>query len=189
VKTHPPKQFLSSSEVARICGVSLKTAVTWIDSGRLPGYRQPQGCKKRMVARSRVVSFMKVNNIDGWELLLNQESATVACLGCRPPVVDGLLLGLPADTHRVTSHRELFSFGLSCAAIIPAVTVIDLASVGSSAAWDAIRGLRAISDPRIVLLAPWESTDDELAALTGDGVTCVRPCGSHELVSMILKGD
>lgn len=51
-------RILTSGQVARICRVSTRTAVKWIDSKKLKGYRIP-GSRDRRVALDDLAKFIK----------------------------------------------------------------------------------------------------------------------------------
>lgn len=61
-------QSYTTGEVARICGVTKRTVILWIDGGRLAGYRIP-GSKHRRVAARELEEFMKRHGIPGHEPL------------------------------------------------------------------------------------------------------------------------
>ncbi len=52
----------TTGEVARICQVTKRTVITWIDSGRLKGYQIP-GSRHRRVSEASLRRFLKVNRI------------------------------------------------------------------------------------------------------------------------------
>lgn len=54
----PDKQVFTTGEIARICTVAPRTVSTWVDSGRLKGYRLP-GSLDRRVPRSDLIAFLK----------------------------------------------------------------------------------------------------------------------------------
>jgi excisionase family DNA binding protein len=58
-----PRVF-TSTHVAKICGVSTRTAVKWIDRGRLPSYRVR---KDRRVTRDALVAFLKAEGF--WDAI------------------------------------------------------------------------------------------------------------------------
>ena len=59
---HPPKRVLTTGEMARICRVTKRTVINWLDSGRLPGYRVP-GSRHRRIPYENVLSFMREHGI------------------------------------------------------------------------------------------------------------------------------
>lgn len=59
-------EHYSTGAVAKICGVTKRTVILWIDSGRLRGYRIP-GSKHRRVAPQDLAQFMRAYGLPGYE--------------------------------------------------------------------------------------------------------------------------
>jgi len=55
----------TTGEVARICQVTKRTVITWIDGGKLEGYHLP-GSKHRRVSAESLHRFMKDNHLPGF---------------------------------------------------------------------------------------------------------------------------
>lgn len=70
---------LTSGMVARACGVATRTAVKWMDKGRLLFFRVPGGQDRRILA-SNLLKFMRANNIPA-------PTALVALMEGTPEVV------------------------------------------------------------------------------------------------------
>ncbi|HZN62370.1 MAG TPA: response regulator [Planctomycetota bacterium] len=66
--TGAPKRraFYTTGEIARLCQVTKRTVITWIDSGKLKGFRLPGGSHRR-VAAADVAAFMKGSGIPDLE--------------------------------------------------------------------------------------------------------------------------
>jgi excisionase family DNA binding protein len=60
--TTPRKTAFTTGEVARICNVTKRTVIKWIDSGRLKGYVIP-GSAHRRVPADALAAFMRTNHI------------------------------------------------------------------------------------------------------------------------------
>ena len=61
--TQPPRQpSYTTGEVARLCQVTKRTVIKWIDGGKLKGYTIP-GSKHRRVSAENLQSFMRANRI------------------------------------------------------------------------------------------------------------------------------
>ncbi len=56
------KPLLTTTQVARICGVGNKSVIDWIDGGMMAGYRLP-GSTHRRVPREAVVEFLNEHNL------------------------------------------------------------------------------------------------------------------------------
>lgn len=56
------RAFYTTGEIARLCQVTKRTVITWIDGGRLKGFRIPGGRHRRVAARD-LAAFMKSHGI------------------------------------------------------------------------------------------------------------------------------
>jgi two-component system, OmpR family, response regulator RpaA len=63
------KAFYTTGDIARLCQVTKRTVITWIDSGKLKGYRIPGG-RHRRVAAADLATFMKSHGIPDLERYL-----------------------------------------------------------------------------------------------------------------------
>lgn len=75
-----PETRYTTGAVARLCGVCMKTAGKWIDSGRLKGYRIPGG-QDRRVLRSDLLAFLRREGMP----LPPELAARAATALCRVP--------------------------------------------------------------------------------------------------------
>jgi len=60
------RAFYTTGEIARLCQVTKRTVITWIDGGRLKGFRIPGG-RHRRVAAPDLAAFMKRHEIPDLE--------------------------------------------------------------------------------------------------------------------------
>jgi excisionase family DNA binding protein len=60
------RAFYTTGEIARLCQVTKRTVITWIDGGRLKGFRIPGGRHRRVAARD-LAAFMKSHGIPDLE--------------------------------------------------------------------------------------------------------------------------
>lgn len=56
------QRSLTSGEIAKYCGVNLRTVIRWLESGKLKGYKLP-GRGNNRVLLSEFVDFLKKNNM------------------------------------------------------------------------------------------------------------------------------
>jgi excisionase family DNA binding protein len=62
-KTNPPSY--TTGDVARICQVTKRTVIQWIDSGKLQGYRIP-GSRHRRVSAASLQAFLRAHRIPNY---------------------------------------------------------------------------------------------------------------------------
>ncbi|HEY3227441.1 MAG TPA: response regulator [Planctomycetota bacterium] len=65
----PVRALYTTGEIARLCQVTKRTVITWIDSGRLKGFRLPGGAHRR-VAAADLAAFMRRHKIPDLERFL-----------------------------------------------------------------------------------------------------------------------
>lgn len=56
----------TTGEIARMCRVTKRTVIKWIDEGRLPGYRIP-GSRHRRVSAKNLAEFMRRHGIPDYD--------------------------------------------------------------------------------------------------------------------------
>jgi excisionase family DNA binding protein len=69
MKDRRPPALYTTGEVAGICGVTKRTVIMWIDSGKLKGYRIP-GSSHRRVAAPDLIDFMRKHRLPNFQGLL-----------------------------------------------------------------------------------------------------------------------
>jgi len=58
----PEQEVFTTGEVARVCNVTIRTVIRWIDTGQLDGYKIP-GSRDRRVPRANLVKFMEEHRL------------------------------------------------------------------------------------------------------------------------------
>jgi excisionase family DNA binding protein len=61
------KNFFTTGQIAKICGVSIATVQKWIDAGEIESYRLPSGVDRR-VPRESLLTFMRKYKVPTDEL-------------------------------------------------------------------------------------------------------------------------
>jgi len=111
--------ILTTTEVARLLGVSVRTAQTLIEGGALTSWKTPGG--HRRVYREDVLALISQKNQDQ-----KHRSARVVLVGNSPH-----LLAIEAELSKVQgcsidSYADAYSVGLAIGLNRPAVVIIDL---------------------------------------------------------------
>lgn len=83
--TEPADAFSSPEEVARYCGVSLQTVISWLQKGRL---RKTEGDQGPLIRTEDLVNFMHQNHLAIPAELLSESSNTASHQNLRILVVD-----------------------------------------------------------------------------------------------------
>lgn len=97
----------TTGDVARICAVTKRTVIKWIDSGRLRGYRIP-GSAHRRIAATELSRFMREHGIPDYESVLPRRRILIVD-------DDRDLLELLRDTFRGEYEVEVAGTALEAA--------------------------------------------------------------------------
>ena len=141
----------TTGQVARLLGVSNRSVATWVDAGRLPGYRAGEKGTDRRVSRAALVAFCRAG---GREHVLPLIGEAVPVAG--PRVALGIDGGVPGRVPAGWAVRTAgYAAGLIAAATDPAVglVVVD-GSVGLGRAGEfaaAVRAHRPADSPVMVV--------------------------------------
>ena len=116
------RAFHTTGEIARLCQVTKRTVITWIDSGKLKGYRIPGG-RHRRVTPADLAEFMKGHGIPDLERFLPRR---------RILVVDddadfaGLLEDALQGPHDVAVARNALEAATRLAEFQPDLVLLDV---------------------------------------------------------------
>ena len=161
------KDILTTTDVAKILGVSVRTAQLLIEGGSIPSWKTPGG--HRRVYRSDVLALVPSESPGPLPL-----SARVIVIA-GPEALPGLTARLADASHCfIDAYPEPFSALLNIGGRSPAAVVIDAASLPMAA--DLLRALSsdpALSQTAILLLGPKAQTAS-LAGAIGGRVACVE---------------
>lgn len=137
----PEQEVFTTGEVARLCNVTIRTVIRWIDTGQLKGYRIP-GSRDRRVPRENLVAFMKAHDVPlrGLEgggrrriLIVDDDPAVLALL-------EQFFSGL--GLFEVATARNGYEAGTKTMAFRPDVLLIDY-NLGDVTGADVARTVRA----------------------------------------------
>lgn len=154
------KDILTTTDVAKILGVSVRTAQLLIEGGSIPSWKTPGG--HRRVYRSDVLAL-----VPGEALVLPVSARVIVIAG--PEALPALTARLAhAPSCFVDAYPEPFTALLNIGGRSPAAVVIDAASLPMAA--DLLRALAsdpALSQTAILLVGPKAQTAAFAAAAGG----------------------
>jgi len=58
----PDREVFTTGEAARLCNVTIRTVIRWVDAGTLKGYRIP-GSRDRRIPRANLIAFMRAHDL------------------------------------------------------------------------------------------------------------------------------
>ena len=166
------KEVLTTGEVARLCHVTIRTAIKWFEKGHLKGYKIP-GSRDRRFARADVLQFMKEHGIPLAErdsepssrrriLIVDDEEAVVALL-------EEYLRQLGIFDWQVA--RNGYEAGLKTRAFRPHLLLTDynLGDITGLQVAQSVRSDPALDGMRIVVVSG-VLTDSEVGDLRHKGI-------------------
>ena len=120
----PPgrRAFFTTGEIARLCQVTKRTVITWIDGGRLKGFRIPGGRHRRVAARD-LAAFMKSHGIPDLERHLPRRRILVVD---DDPDFAGLLGDALQDRYDVVTAGTALDAAAQLAEFEPDLVLLDV---------------------------------------------------------------
>jgi excisionase family DNA binding protein len=120
--SRPSRSFYTTGQIARLCQVTKRTVITWIDSGKLNGYRMPGG-RHRRVATADLLAFMKGHGIPDLERHLPRRRVLVVD---DDPDFAGLLEEALRDRYDVETAGTALDAATRAAEFRPDVVLLDV---------------------------------------------------------------
>lgn len=157
----PDKEILTTTDVAKILGVSVRTAQLLIEGGSIPSWKTPGG--HRRVYRSDVMAIVPGESVQA--LPVSARVIVIAGPDALPRLT-ALLSAAPSCF--VDAYPEPFSALLNIGGRSPAAVVLDAASLPMAA--DLLRALAsdpALSQTAILLVGPKPMTEPFAASMGG----------------------
>jgi len=118
--------ILTISEASKICGVSLKTLINWIDAGHIKGYKTVGG--HRRIQKDDLYRFMEEHKMP----LPKEEKADmrkkILVVDDDKIIVESIVLSLEEDEHGydVISAGDGFEAGLQVSHFKPDLLILDI---------------------------------------------------------------
>lgn len=116
------RAFYTTGEIARLCQVTKRTVITWIDAGRLKGFRIPGG-RHRRVAAPDLADFMKLHAIPDLERHLPRRRILVVD---DDPDFAGLLEDALRDRYDVATAGTALAAASRLAEFQPDLVLLDV---------------------------------------------------------------
>lgn len=190
------KDVLTTGDVARLCGVTIRTVIKWYEQGRLEGYRLPGSRDRRFTAQA-VRRFLRANDMPLGELGPGEAPEP----GDGPPrvlVVDDdpgvramvtrSLEGLGSLALDTASSG--WEAGLKTAKDRPHLLLLDyrLGDTTGDKVIETIRSLEDLAQPAIVIMSAHLTDDDvrDLLARGADGFLA-KPFDLTSLRDTVLR--
>jgi len=184
------RDAVRTGDVARWCGVTVRTVLNWIEQGLLPAYRLP-GRGDNRVRVPALLEFLTRHDIPIPEALRPQ-SRRVLVVEDDPDAARLAADSLKRIGFEPRIARDGFSAGVELAAFCPDLVALDLRMPGM----DGLQVLRYIRSQKslrhlkvlVITGAPRDEVDDALAAGADDYLQKpVEPKALREKVARLLE--
>ncbi|OHC66452.1 MAG: response regulator [Rhodocyclales bacterium RIFCSPLOWO2_02_FULL_63_24] len=176
---------LTSSEAARLCGVSFRTVIRWIERGQLQGYRLPgRGDYRVPVAELR--RFMQANAIPEPPELQRDLPRRILIVEDEPDMARAMSRVLKRAGFETASAGDGFQAGLMLHSYQPGLMTLDLRMPGVDG-FAVLRSLREKPLPfscKVLVVSADTARLDQARALGADGVLA-KPFANAELLSAV----
>jgi excisionase family DNA binding protein len=181
-------EVLTSSEAARLCGVSFRTVIRWIERGHLQAYRLP-GRGDYRVPVAELHRFMQANAIPEPPELHREMPRRVLIVEDEPHMVRAMERVLKGAGFATASAGDGFAAGVLLHAYQPGLLTLDLRMPGV----DGLAVLQTLRENPLpfackVLVVSGEAPArlQETLALGADGVLA-KPFTSEELLTAVAR--
>lgn len=195
----PPEmtdRVYTTMDLARVCRVSLRTVIRWVDDGRLPSFRTPGG--HRRVREEDLKQFLERYHIPVADTL-RPHGRTILVVGPRRAVSDpwmrslsqglGRVLRRASDACALLVAKDFYEAALLLGIHKPDLLILDAGKTGTEVVkfCRAVRNLAETRQVRILLLDPGmpPSRRRELQALSVEAIV-PKPCAVEDLRAHLL---
>ncbi len=157
------KDVLTTGDVARICGVTIRTVIKWFEQGRLDGFRLP-GSRDRRFTLEATTRFLRDNGMP-LDLLERRQDSSRRLLVVDDDVAICQLISRflsPIDELQVVSAHSGWEAGLKTASFKPHLLLLDyrLGDMTGDQVVDTIRGCEELEQPAIMIMSAHLTEED-----------------------------
>lgn len=176
---------LTTGEVARYCGVNLRTVIRWVERGHLPTYKLPGRGNNRV----RVVDFL--NFIERhrmpWPLALHSYSNRVLIVDDDPAMAASIARTLNAGGWATYTACDGFRAGDALRRFLPAAMTLDLNMPGMDG-FEVLAHVRQDPDLarlKVLVLTALPETELQRAISAGADDALAKPFAATELLARL----
>ena len=119
-------EILTISEASKLCGVSLKTIINWIEKGHIKAYKTVGG--HRRIQKEDLYTFMTTHNIPIPDQEASDARKKILIVDDDRIIVETLVLAFEEDEHgyEVLSASDGFEAGLQVSHFKPDLMILDI---------------------------------------------------------------
>lgn len=181
------KQALTTGDIAKFCGVNLRTVIRWIDQGKLNAYKLP-GRGDNRVQRTDFLAFLTRNDMPVPQELVERGNR-VLIVEDESAMASAIQRVLRPAGYETEVASDGFQAGALLGTFKPAVLTLDLNLPGLPG-MDVLRFVRnndALRDTRILVVSAkaQAALDDALAC--GADAALAKPFDNGELLDCVNR--
>ena len=177
---------LTSGEAARLCGVSFRTVIRWIERGRLQAYKLP-GRGDHRVPLAELRRFMRENSIPEPAELQGPMPRRILIAEDEKPMANAMARVLKGAGFETAHAADGFAAGMMLHAFRPGLMTLDIRMPGLDGL-GVLRTLRGqpLPFPCKVLVVSGDAAErrTEVLALGADGVLA-KPFANEDLLTAV----
>ncbi|MBI4880636.1 MAG: response regulator [Planctomycetes bacterium] len=167
----PDREVFTTGEVARLCNVTIRTVIRWVDSGALKGYRIP-GSRDRRVPRSNLIEFMTAHQVPLGSLERKRGRRRILIVDDDPPIVEILesfFRQLPL--FEVATAANGYEAGAKTVSFRPDLLLIDysLGDITGVEVAKTVRANPALAQTKILCMSGYLD-DDQIEEVLEQGI-------------------
>jgi CheY-like chemotaxis protein len=182
---------LTTGDVARICGVTIRTVIKWFEQGRIEGFRLP-GSRDRRFTVEATARFLRDNGMP-LDLLEGSEDRTRRLLVVDDDKAICQLISRflePIPDLQVVSAHSGWEAGLKTASLRPHLLLLDyrLGDMTGDQVVDTIRGFEELEQPAIIIMSAHLTAADAADVLArGADAFVPKPFDIEDLRDKVLQ--
>lgn len=170
----PDREVFTTGEAAKLCNVTIRTVIRWIDTGALHGYKVPGG-RDRRVPRDQLINFMRAHGLPLGPLESAARGAgrrRLLIVDDEPAIIEVLATYFrQLDLFDIETATNGYEAGAKTMAFKPDLLLIDY-NLGEVNGIDIARTVRArpeLSATRIICMSGY-LTEEQARPLLGQGI-------------------
>lgn len=181
------RDILTTGEVARYCGVTLRTVINWINKGLLVSHQLPGTRKDNRIMAKDLVAFMNENAMPvPDELAHAQKNNRAMIVDDDKLLAKSLARTLSAHGFDVTIAHDGFEAGLKYNAIKPALMFLDL-QMPRVSGYSVLEQLRDRKNCKIIVYSGMGEDALNKALSLGADFALAKPFDEDELKKVIAE--
>ncbi len=182
------RESLTTGEVAKLCGVTLRTVINWIQRGHLSAYKLPGTRGDNRITRADLLAFMTQNNMpipeDLTESTAKVDRESILVVDDDELMANAIARALRATGKRIMVSHSGFEAGLIYAEQRPYLMTLDL-QMPRIDGFAVLRSLEGRKHGKILVISAMEDHHLQRALTMGADAILAKPFDNIELVRQV----